>query len=209
MHNNSPTRLVDFSSEALINNLAALFREQPEVAIDLRCDAYGYGGEWVENHAREVGFTRFIDPEDIGADTPRSTQFMYGIDGGHTVARLHGEIVATKTIDAGDSVSYGYTWTATEPTQLALVSLGFADGLPRGGSNRCSMTVSGQRVPLVGRIAMDQCVIDVTGVDAVVGSLATTWDTEASVTQWATVSGRTPLSLVAKLGWRVRREWLS
>ncbi|SFB31752.1 alanine racemase [Amycolatopsis marina] len=69
-------------------------------------------------------------------------------------------VVLTKRIAAGESVSYGHTWTASRDTTLALVPAGYADGVPRTLSGRMSVWLGGMRRPVVGRVCMDQIVVD-------------------------------------------------
>ena len=78
-------------------------------------------------------------------------------------------VVGVRSVPAGATVGYNGTFVATEPMRLALVSAGYGDGLDRSLGNRFSFLVRGQRAPLVGRVSMDQSVLDVTeipGVDA-------------------------------------------
>ncbi|MDR2900004.1 MAG: alanine racemase [Treponema sp.] len=69
-------------------------------------------------------------------------------------------IVFTKQVKKGDYVSYGRTWQAREDTVLATLPIGYADGLPRALSSHFSVCINGTRYPLVGRICMDQCMVD-------------------------------------------------
>jgi alanine racemase len=64
-------------------------------------------------------------------------------------------------------VGYNGTFVATEPMRLALLAVGYADGLDRRLGNRFSLLVHGERAPLVGRISMDQAVVDVTDIPGV------------------------------------------
>ena len=82
-------------------------------------------------------------------------------------------VVSEREIAAGAEVGYNGTFVATEPMRLALIALGYADGLDRRLGNRFSLLVRGQRAPLVGRISMDQAVLDVTEIDGV--SRETMW----------------------------------
>ncbi len=77
------------------------------------------------------------------------------------VMELSAPIVALKTVRAGESVSYGRTWTAPHTTRIATLPIGYGDGLPRGLSSRLKVTVGGKNYPIVGRICMDQCMADV------------------------------------------------
>ena len=72
-----------------------------------------------------------------------------------------------KEVPAGSVVSYGRTYTTQAATALATVPIGYADGYPRSFSNRASMLVNGRRAPVVGRVCMDQCMLDVTGIPEV------------------------------------------
>ena len=76
-------------------------------------------------------------------------------------------VVGVRSVPAGATVGYNGTFVATEPMHLALVSVGYGDGLDRSLSNRFSLLVRGQCAPLVGRISMDQCVLDVTEIPGV------------------------------------------
>lgn len=69
-------------------------------------------------------------------------------------------VALTKRIAAGESVSYGHTWTADRDTNLALVPVGYADGIPRLLSGRMDVLLDGLRRPVVGRVCMDQIVVD-------------------------------------------------
>jgi alanine racemase len=80
------------------------------------------------------------------------------------VLSLKSRVTRMTLVAPGDSVSYGRAWRANRPSTVALVMCGYADGLPRLLSNRGSMLVRGHRVPIVGRVCMDMCMVDVTDV---------------------------------------------
>jgi alanine racemase len=88
---------------------------------------------------------------------------------------LRTNIVFIKKIKQGESLSYGRTWAAPRNTTVGVLPVGYADGLPRLASNRWQVSIRGRAYPLVGRICMDQCLVDL-GPDAQVCR----WD-EASV----------------------------
>jgi len=77
------------------------------------------------------------------------------------------QVVTVRDVPAGAVVGYNGTFVATEPMRLALIAVGYADGLTRSLGNRFSLLVRGQRAPLVGRISMDQAVLDVTEIAGV------------------------------------------
>jgi len=77
------------------------------------------------------------------------------------------QVVSVRSVPAGAVVGYNGAFVATEPMRLALVAAGYADGLDRRLGNRFSLLVRGQYAPLVGRISMDQSVLDVTDIAGV------------------------------------------
>jgi alanine racemase len=77
------------------------------------------------------------------------------------------KVVGVRSVPSGTVVGYNGTFVATEPMKLALLAVGYGDGLDRKLGNRFSLLVRGQRAPLVGRVSMDQAVIDVTEIDGV------------------------------------------
>ncbi len=74
---------------------------------------------------------------------------------------LKARIVQVKGFSRGSSIGYGQTYTLPEDTVLAVVPVGYADGLPRALSNKGYVLVRGKRAPIVGRVCMDQFVIDI------------------------------------------------
>jgi alanine racemase len=80
------------------------------------------------------------------------------------VMTLKSKIVAIKRAAAGETVGYGRAWRAERPSLIASVPIGYADGLPRGASQKIDMIVLGQRARQVGRICMDFSMIDVTDI---------------------------------------------
>jgi len=77
------------------------------------------------------------------------------------VATLRAPVTFVKRVSRGDGVSYGATWRAPRDTVVATVRLGYADGYPRAAGNRGEAVVHGVRVPVVGRVCMDQLMLDV------------------------------------------------
>ncbi|GAA3841847.1 alanine racemase [Saccharothrix violaceirubra] len=103
---------------------------------------------------------------DLHFDIVRPGIALYGLDpvsGAvdlRPVMSFHSSVALTKRVSAGDSVSYGFTWTTKTDTTVALVPVGYADGVPRGLSNRMHVLLRGRRRPVVGRVCMDQIVVD-------------------------------------------------
>jgi alanine racemase len=82
----------------------------------------------------------------------------------HAAMRLVTEVAQLRTIAAGASVGYGATWRAERTSRVAVLPLGYADGLPRRATGRAQAAIRGHRVPLVGVISMDIAIADVTEV---------------------------------------------
>ncbi len=86
------------------------------------------------------------------------------------VMTLKAEIVFIKDVPVGEKVSYGGTFTTERPTKLATLPLGYADGISRKLSNKGYVSIRGCKAPIVGRVCMDQMMVDVTDIpDATVG----------------------------------------
>jgi alanine racemase len=120
------------------------------------------------------------------------------------------EVVSVREVPAGAVVGYNGTFVATEPMRLALVAAGYADGLDRRLGNRFSLLVRGERAPLVGRISMDQAVLDVTeiaGVEAgdVVVILGGQDGETINAFDHAEAVGTIPWEVFTRIGARVRR----
>lgn len=78
--------------------------------------------------------------------------------------QVKARVTQTKTIQPGTGVSYGYRFIANREVQVAVVGIGYADGVPRNLSNQLSVLVRGQRVPQIGAITMDQMMLDVSAI---------------------------------------------
>ncbi|MGN0205007.1 MAG: alanine racemase, partial [Coprococcus sp.] len=81
------------------------------------------------------------------------------------VMRLKSHVVCIKTVAPGTTVGYGATFTCQRPTKIATVSIGYGDGYPRALSNKGRVLIGSQSWPIIGRICMDQLMVDVTDAD--------------------------------------------
>jgi alanine racemase len=122
---------------------------------------------------------------------------------------LVGEVIAVKRVPARAGVSYGYTYRTDAPTTLALIGLGYADGIPRLASNRAPVRVGSSIRRIAGRVAMDQFVVDCGDDSPEVGSDVIAFGDpgrgDPSAEEWALVTTRTGRDLTAGLGSRVER----
>ncbi len=76
------------------------------------------------------------------------------------VMEVVSHVTGIKHINKGDSVSYGRTWIAEKDTNIATICIGYADGFNRLLSNNCDITINNKNYPVIGRICMDQCIVD-------------------------------------------------
>ena len=119
-------------------------------------------------------------------------------------------VVSVRPVPAGAVVGYNGTFVATEPMRLALLPVGYADGLDRRLGNRFSLLVRGQRAPLVGRISMDLAVLDVTEIEGVqagdeVVILGSQGAETIGAAEHAEATGTIPWEVFTRIGGRVRR----
>lgn len=140
--------------------------------------------------------------------TPEATNPM------QPVVELKARILQTRSIDKGESVGYGATWTARRPTRLAVVSAGYADGYFRaGGSNDgtrgADVVVAGTRCPVAGRISMDLLAVDITDLPSHAGvrrgHLATLIGEGITVNELAHHFGTIGYEVLTSLGDRYHR----
>ena len=127
--------------------------------------------------------------------------------------RLRSQLVNVKQIPAGASVSYGWTWTADVATTVGLVPLGYGDGIPRHASNKAWVGWSGRRVPVRGRICMDQFVVELgAGAVAEPGEEVTLFGPgdagEPTAAEWAAWCNTIGYEIVTRIGARVPRRYL-
>ncbi|GAA2045233.1 alanine racemase [Agromyces tropicus] len=125
---------------------------------------------------------------------------------------LRGRIAAVRRVDPGTGASYGYTWRAPHPTTLALVPLGYADGVPRQASGRAEVAIDGVRYPVAGRIAMDQFLVDVGEAEVAVGDEVVLFGDPAtgapSADDWGDAADTIGYEIVTRIGSRVPRTHL-
>jgi len=123
-------------------------------------------------------------------------------------------VAMAKDIEAGAGVSYGHTFVADHPMHLALVPMGYGDGVPRHASSAAAVQVVGQgrsvRAPVLGRICMDQFVVDAPGAAA--GDEAVLFGSgqsgEPTAQDWADWCDTISYEIVTRMGGRQRRRWV-
>ncbi|GAA1810704.1 alanine racemase [Agromyces neolithicus] len=126
---------------------------------------------------------------------------------------LRARVAAVRRVEAGAGASYGHLWHADSATTLALVPLGYADGIPRhatGGG--AEVLLAGARRPVVGRVAMDQFIVDAGDAPVAVGDEVVVFGDPASgaptADEWAEASGTIGYEIVTRIGPRVPRRYV-
>ena len=131
-----------------------------------------------------------------------------------SVMTLLSRLALVKTIPAGQSVSYGSSWTAQRATRIGLVPLGYADGVPRSAGGRAEVLLDGVRCPAIGRIAMDQFVIAIDDRidEARAGDEVVVFGDEASgaptADDWAVAADSIGYEIVTRVSARVPRRYV-
>ncbi|GAV19734.1 alanine racemase [Mariprofundus micogutta] len=122
------------------------------------------------------------------------------------VMTLTGEIMQVRDIPAGVSVSYGATFTADQAMTIAVVGLGYADGVPRSLSNHGHVFIHSQKLAIVGRVCMDYTMIDVTDTDTKPGDAVEFWGENILANDVARSLDTISYTLFTGVGERVRRK---
>ena len=116
------------------------------------------------------------------------------------------EIIALNTIQAGEGVGYGSHFVANQETELAIVAIGYGDGYPRAFPKQNHVAINGQAAAVVGRVAMDMIAIDVTGLNAKLGTKVELWGENRLVDDVAEANGTIGYELLCRLSNRPTRK---
>lgn len=195
------------SRGALEENLRAAHAARPEASIDVRMDAYGHGADLVTEIAASRGLAVVRDrPEGAVLDP----ELVFGFRGGRPAMRFVGSVIGVKALRAGEGVSYGYIHRAPADTRVALVSGGYAQGVVRMLGESAEAVIGGVRHPIIGRVAMDACVLDVGDADVSRGDDVVFFGQpglgDPSIAEWAAVTGLAPGEITTLVGTRVARS---
>jgi alanine racemase len=163
----------------------------------------------------------FLGP-DAHHDLVRPGVALYGANPtpGHlnlmrAAVRLEGRIVQVRDVEPGDTVGYGAIWTARRPTRVAIVAIGYADGLPRAASASdtkpgAEAVVAGRPCPLAGRVSMDLLAVDVTDLPKGKprrGDRVALLDDTIGIDDLASHAGTIAYEVLTSLGRRYHRKY--
>ena len=188
---------------------------------------------WMKERLKERGLTfqyyhtansaAIIDVPEANMDLVRAGIAMYGLYPSEEVNKnavnikpameLKAHIIHVKWIEAGTKVSYGGTFEAKRRTRVATVPAGYGDGYPRSLSNKGYVLVNGQKAPIIGRICMDQFMVDVTDIENVEPGAEITifgqdGDAFLGLDELADLSERFNYEFVCNINKRVPREYI-
>lgn len=162
-----------------------------------------------------------LELPEVNMDMVRAGITIYGIYPSDEVARdiklypameLKSYVVYIKQIAKGTAISYGGTFVADHDMRIATIPVGYGDGYPRSLSSKGSVLIRGRRAPIVGRVCMDQFMVDVTDVPAElldeVTLLGKDGEEEITIDELGALSGRFPYEFVCDIGKRVPRVYL-
>ncbi|MGN8025909.1 alanine racemase [Microbacterium sp. 22242] len=219
------------SRSALVTGAARAVAAGGRGIADLRRDAWGHGlletaRVAIDAGARAVRVDGAAEVDVLRAEGIAATcdeqadlepRLLYGLPDaagelpGAPAMRVVGRVLSTKDVEAGGGVSYGYIHRAPRDSRLALVTGGYAQGVVRALGSRASVEIDGVLRPIVGRIAMDVCVVDIGGLPVALGAEVTYFGGSGpqagAVADWARITGMTVGELVAVVGRRTERAW--
>ena len=127
----------------------------------------------------------------------------------HNVVTLKTVITQIKQIPAGETIGYNRTWKLQRDTQVAIIPIGYADGYPRELCNGCGkVLVQGQKVPVIGKICMDMCMLDITGLRVHEGDEVIVYGEGNTVSEMAAAAGLISYELMTRISQRVPRVYV-
>ncbi|WP_345802596.1 alanine racemase C-terminal domain-containing protein [Microbacterium sp. AZCO] len=209
---------------------ALLLMTGGEYAIaDLRHDAWGHGVREIARTLVEAGVDGFVVDRSVrdglsdelpgvaveaSGDSTLDSSALFGLPGtaGTPVMRLAGSVLLVKALRAGEGVSYGFSHRARADTRIALVTGGYAQGIVRSLGDHARVRIGARRHGIVGRVAMDACVVDIGDAEVVRGDEAVFFGAhvdDPDLAVWTEHTGMTAPELVTAVGARAQREHVS
>ena len=160
------------------------------------------------------GITRFTEAQ---MDMVRLGIGLYGISPEADVQRMLSPVSKLKTrisqlkdIPAGDSVGYNRRWIAERDSRIAIIPIGYADGLSRHlGYGHGHFEINGKEAPVIGSICMDMCFVDVTDIECAEGDDVVVFGSPQSLCQMADAAGTIPYEILTAVSPRVKRVYVS
>lgn len=163
-----------------------------------------------------------VDMPEYALDMVREGIILYGMHPSdemlteikyNPVMELKSHVIFVKELEAGEGISYGRTYITDRLTRVATVAIGYADGYPRSLSSKGYVLIHGKKAPILGRICMDQMMVDVTDipdvkVEDVVTLIGKDGDEIITVEELAAISGKFDYEFVCGISQRVERKYV-
>jgi alanine racemase len=206
--------LADSPEHPTVQAQLACFREALEVAE---------GRGWHPQVRHLANSAATLATPDAHFDLVRPGVSVYGLSPGPLLGRpadlglvpamtLRAEVALAKRVPAGSGVSYGHRYHTAAEATLALVPLGYADGVPRHATNVGEVLLAGRRRPIAGTVCMDQFVVDVGDDDVSEGDEVVLFGPgdrgEPTADDWAEAIGTINYEIVTRIGPRVSRRYI-
>ena len=126
----------------------------------------------------------------------------------HNVATLKTTISQIRTVDAGETIGYGRKGVAVKTLTIAILPIGYADGLDRKLSNGVGSVLIGKsKAPIIGTICMDMCMVNITGIEAKEGDRAIIFGEDLPISEVAATLGTISYEILTSIGQRVKRVY--
>ena len=203
--------------------------EQSKAVTQQQYDRYCQMEQWlgemglhipVRHCANSAGI---MDEPEMHKDMVRAGIILYGLYPSDEMPRsaldlksvmsLKSHITYIKNVGPGEGISYGHTYVTSKETAVATIPVGYGDGYPRLLSNQGSVLIGGKRAPIIGRVCMDQFMVDITGMDHVcegdeVTLVGCDGSQEITFDELAGLTGTISYELVCDVGRRVPRVYI-
>jgi len=191
----------------------AFTHEQVEIYAN-SCDQLrqGLDYDFLRHVLNSAGISRFPDYQ---FDMVRLGLGLYGVASIpsdqvflENVSTLRSVVSQIKWIPEGDTVGYNREWKALRPSRIGIIPVGYADGLDmRLGHGAGQMLIRGLRVPVIGKVCMDMCMVDLTGMDAEEGDEVVIFGEGMGVAEVALRTGTIPYEILTGISSRVKRVY--
>jgi len=178
---------------------------------DSLCAAFDY--RILRHILNSAGIFRFTDAQfdmvRLGISLYGSSEIPEVAAQLHNVATLKTVVTQVKHFSAGESIGYNRSFVLQRDSQVAIIPIGYADGYPRELSNgKGTVIIQGQRVPIIGKVCMDMCMVDVTGLTVHEGDEVIVYGEGNSVSDMARAAGLISYELTTRLSPRVPRVYV-
>ena len=197
----------DPAEDAFTRRQIALFGRM----TDVLCSAFDY--KILRHILNSAGIIRFpeaqFDMVRLGIQLYGCSEIPEMTTQLHNVVTLKTVITQIKNIPAGESIGYNRSWHLQRDTQVAIIPIGYADGYPRELSNGYGkVIVQGQKVPIIGKICMDMCMLDITGLRLHEGDEVIVYGEGNTVSEMAEAAKLISYELLTRISQRVPRVYV-